>query len=100
MRISTTIPVLLSFLTLGACTTTEPTFGERLSANAANVSATAEKAVEGERQIERGEALVARGNKRIAKGEREVTEGRERIERGEALLREARREAGPATGSP
>ena len=85
---------LLSALVLPACTSADPTFGEQLSANAAVVSATAEKAVEGERLIERGEAQVERGNRRIRSGEREVSEGRNNIERGEALLRDVRREVG------
>lgn len=88
-----TLIILPLVLAASGCTSTEPTFGERLAANAAVASATAEKAVEGERLIERGETLVSRGNKRIARGEEEVSDGRSQIERGEALLREARREA-------
>ena len=76
---------------LVGCTATEPTLGERLSADASARTELAEQAVEGERLIERGEALVARGQRRVRRGEGEVSEGRELVERGERLLREVQR---------
>ena len=84
------VPVALAFV-LAGCTTAEPTLGERLTADATARSALAERAVEGERLVERGEALVERGQRRVRRGEGEVSEGRALIERGERILRDTRR---------
>ena len=82
--------VALAALAASGCTTGTPTLGERLTDSANAQAALAERAVEGERLVERGERLIARGRKRVAKGEDEVREGRALVERGEALLREVR----------
>lgn len=77
---------LLAASALAGCAS-DPSFGERLTANA-------ERATEGERLIRRGEAMIERGRRRVGRGEDEINEGRDMIERGEALLRQARTEAG------
>ena len=85
------LPTLVLLVGIAGCTTSDPTLGERLTADAEARTSLAAKATEGERLVRRGEALVERGQKRVRRGEGEVSEGRELIERGERLLRETQR---------
>ena len=91
--IRTVATAIVASMSLAGCSTSSPTLGEQLTADAEARTQLARKASEGERLIARGEALVERGQKRVRRGEGEVSEGRELIERGERLLRDARREA-------
>ena len=88
-----TVTALALLVSLAGCST-NPTLGEQLTEDARARTALAERAVEGERLIERGERLVARGQRRVRRGEGEVSEGRDLIARGERLVRDARRDSG------
>lgn len=101
-RLVASMPRAAGLLTLALLTgcASDPSFGERLAADAQARTAVAERALEGERLVRRGEALIERGQRRIRRGEAEVREGRDAIERGEQLVREARREAEPDARSP
>jgi hypothetical protein len=87
MNLSTRAILLIGFVSLAGCTTTPPTFGERiLSEGESRVEIAAqwdegnEMSIEGTKDVESGTKLVEKGQSYLTKGEKLITSGNLKIQ--------------------
>lgn len=86
MRIRAALALAAAPVLLAACTTGEPSFGDRLLSEGQETRQLGERWVEGERLIARGESLVEKGQKDVRRGNDRIEKGQDLIARGRRLM--------------
>lgn len=87
-RFFSAITLASSLILLSACSSTPPTFGEKLQSQGLEVQKIGKQWSEGDNMIEKGNKLIEKGNKEIKKGETLVTKGHDKVTTGESLVKQ------------
>lgn len=86
-------------LVLSACSTGEPTFGERLQTQGAGLAEIGTNWSKGTEKVREGEKLIARGEDRVRDGERDISRGERLIREGNAMVDRAENRYGQQAGA-
>jgi len=82
-----TIFAFIALLTLGACSSPELTYGEKIQKQGSETKLIGENWSEGANLEVKGNALIQSGNKEIDKGKDMVSKGEAAVRKGESLVR-------------
>lgn len=91
MKLYKKLFLMPALLLLGACASTDLTYGEKIQNQGAETQAIGQSWSEGENLVTRGNSLIQSGNKEIDKGKDMVSRGEATVREGESMVRKGNR---------